>query len=253
MWVQARHYHLAPSEECAARCGLGVERSPYSESYQQPQVLHFTEQEAEALKQWRAGPDGAGWRCIAWPSWPHPDEEEGVEDGGGGSHEPEPLPAQMVAIFFTCPFLPGAVGNLLLRAEQASLLQQYEAGLPGWAVNCATNPFVPNLPVHGVWYRPWMRTLLTAVIIVVQVVSMICGFYDLWRNIPFIQPTLIMVWTPVYNWIVAPIAYLFSYLFSSLLSETVQVGLTLLQFNPLSCYNWPLIVLQLQPRSINLL
>ena len=140
--------------------------------------------------------------------------------------EPVLLYAQMLAIYFTCPFLPGAAGRLMLRAEQAKLLRDYEAGLPGWAVLLATNPFVPNLPIIGVWYRPRMRSLLTAVIIIVQVVSMICGFYDLWRNIPFIQPTLVLVWTPVYNWVIGPVATAFSSVFSSIFSAFITSGLS---------------------------
>jgi len=140
--------------------------------------------------------------------------------------EPVLLRAQMLAIYFTCPFLPGAAGRLMLRAEQAKLLRDYEAGLPGWAVLLATNPFVPNLPIIGVWYRPRMRSLLTAVIIIVQVISMICGFYDLWRNIPFIQPTLILVWTPIYNWMIGPIASGLSSVFSSIFSAFITSGLS---------------------------
>jgi hypothetical protein len=303
-----QHYKLRPTDECARRCGLGVERDARSEIFNQPEKL--TEDQRLKRQQMRMSPEGSSWRYIPWPQWSGEanDDEDDVVDVGNASVEPQqgesgeasfeqqerrsistqssgssyggdvatttataaaaaapPAPgtpqshfsntssssgsemdgtaegatddddeggavellhAQMLAIYFTCPFLPGAAGRLMLRAEQAKLLRDYEAGLPGWAVNLATNRFVPNLPIIGVWYRPRMRTLLTAVIIIVQVVSMICGFYDLWRNIPFIQPTLIFVWTPIYSWLIGPLTGTLSSFFSSIFSAVVTSGLS---------------------------
>ena len=259
-----RHYKLSPTSECALRCGLGVERDPRSEIFNQPQLL--TDEQLLKRNHKRMSHEGSSWRYIAWPQWDGEDDrtpqcsrvesDNPVEqqlsrkspgscssDGHSPSHSNnsvcgqdkelrlldaapklEPVSAQMLAIYFTCPFLPGAAGRLMLLPERSKILRNYEAGLPGWAVNLATNRFVPNLPWIGVWYRPRMRTLLTTVIIIVQVVSMICGFYDLWRNIPFIQPTLILIWTPVYNWVIGPVASVLSGFFSSIFSAFITSG-----------------------------
>eukprot|EP01043_Picozoa_sp_COSAG02_P035313 COSAG02_NODE_2521_length_8609_cov_3.772503_2_plen_909_part_00 len=257
----ARHYKLRPTSECARRCGLGVERDPRSEIFNQPELLP-DEQRMERQRK-RMGHEGSSWRYIPWPEWDDDgnstprgswiesnapiDQKSVCRSTGSASSDtsslsrnnsagdkdkeaPEPkaelVSAQMLAIYFTCPFLPGAAGRLMLLPERSKVLRDYEAGLPGWAVNLATNRFVPNLPLIGVWYRPRMRTLLTAVMILVQVISMICGFYDLWRNIPFIQPTLILICTPVYNWVIGPLSSVLSSFFSSIFSAFITSGLS---------------------------
>jgi hypothetical protein len=58
------------------------------------------------------------------------------------------------------------------------LLKLYESGLPAWAIYA---------PVWGVPYRPWLRTLTWAVFIAISAFSLACGFYDLYRNVPFLE------------------------------------------------------------------
>jgi hypothetical protein len=64
------------------------------------------------------------------------------------------------------------------------------------------------MPAYGVWYRSGMRSAFTALVIVVQAISMICGFYDLYRNIPYIQPVLAAIYSPIYGWVVVPLYHL---------------------------------------------
>eukprot|EP00798_Chlamydomonas_sp_ICE-L_P014123 gene14123-20079_t len=58
------------------------------------------------------------------------------------------------------------------------LLRLYESGLPPWAV---------FLPSYGFWYRPWLRQVTKALFLALSVVSMLFGFYDLYKNIPFVK------------------------------------------------------------------
>ncbi len=52
------------------------------------------------------------------------------------------------------------------------LLKLYESGLPSWAV---------FLPSYGLWYRPWLRRVTWLLFILVSVLSMVLGFYDLYK------------------------------------------------------------------------
>ena len=67
-----------------------------------------------------------------------------------------------------------------------------------------------------------MRWLLTAVIIFVQVVSMLCGFYDLYKNTAYIQQTLSTITQPIYNWVLLPAGGLVSHVVSSVLGTTIM-------------------------------
>lgn len=58
------------------------------------------------------------------------------------------------------------------------LLKLYESGLPAWAI---------FLPSYGLWYRPWMRRVAWTAFLAISVFSMACGFYDLYKNVPFLK------------------------------------------------------------------
>lgn len=62
--------------------------------------------------------------------------------------------------------------------QDMRLLKLYESGLPAWAV---------FLPSYGCWYRPWLRKLTWLLFILISIVSMACGFYDLYKNVPYIK------------------------------------------------------------------
>ena len=58
------------------------------------------------------------------------------------------------------------------------LLKLYESGLPAWAV---------HMPLWGLCYRPWLRKATYALFVCVSVFSMVMGFYDLLKNVPFLH------------------------------------------------------------------
>ena len=58
------------------------------------------------------------------------------------------------------------------------LLKLYESGLPGWAIYA---------PQYGVWYRPWMRRITYMLFVLVSAFSLVMGFYDLYKNVPYLD------------------------------------------------------------------
>jgi Na+/H+ antiporter NhaC len=86
----------------------------------------------------------------------------------------------------------------LLQNESKSnvrLLKLYESGLPGWAI---------WLPSYGLWYRPWMRRVTWLLFVLLSVVSMAMGFYDLYKNVPYFKQAIVAMFSPaaaVFEWL----------------------------------------------------
>ena len=58
------------------------------------------------------------------------------------------------------------------------MLKLYESGLPAWSV---------FLPSYGLPYRPWMRRAAWMLYVAISFVSMACGFFDLYKNVPYVK------------------------------------------------------------------
>ena len=67
---------------------------------------------------------------------------------------------------------------LLAWQGDERLLRLYEGGLPTWAIYAAKLGFP---------YRPWQRTLTWLLFMAVSVFSLLTGFYDLYRHMPFLD------------------------------------------------------------------
>jgi hypothetical protein len=74
---------------------------------------------------------------------------------------------------FDDPDLPAALRRKVTSRQR--LLRLYESGLPPWAL---------LLPSFGFYYRPYLRGVARALFVLVSVLSMLAGFYDLYKNIP---------------------------------------------------------------------
>jgi hypothetical protein len=75
------------------------------------------------------------------------------------------------------------------------LLKLYESGLPAWAI---------WLPSYGLWYRPWMRRVTWLLFVLLSVVSMAMGFYDLYKNVPYFKQAIVAMFSPaaaVFEWL----------------------------------------------------
>lgn len=92
------------------------------------------------------------------------------------------------------------------------LLTLLEAGLPSWVI------FLQSYPVFCHIYRPWMCPLARFLYVVISIVTVLIGFYDLYKNVPVLKATASSLFGPLFDWIetwemVSRIQYLGTMLF----------------------------------------
>lgn len=92
------------------------------------------------------------------------------------------------------------------------LLTLLEAGLPSWVL------FLQSYPGFCHIYRPWMCPLARALYVLISAVTVIIGFYDLYKNVPVLKATASRLCGPLFDWIetwemVSRIKYLGTMLF----------------------------------------
>ncbi|XP_074588712.1 uncharacterized protein LOC141844571 isoform X2 [Curcuma longa] len=92
------------------------------------------------------------------------------------------------------------------------LLTLLEYGLPSWVI------FLQSYPVFCQIYRPWMCPLARAFYVLMSIITVLIGFYDLYKNVPILKATAARLFGPFFNWIeswemVSRIRYLGTMLF----------------------------------------
>ncbi|XP_010913391.1 uncharacterized protein [Elaeis guineensis] len=92
------------------------------------------------------------------------------------------------------------------------LLTLLEYGLPSWVI------FLQSYPVFCQIYRPWMCPLARALYVLISIVTVLIGFYDLYKNVPVLKATASRLFGPFFDWIetwemVSRIKYLGTMLF----------------------------------------
>ncbi|KAK4768824.1 hypothetical protein SAY86_026974 [Trapa natans] len=107
--------------------------------------------------------------------------------------------------------------NLPFRLKQIivsdlRLLTLLEAGLPSWVI------FLQSYPVLCHIYRPWMCPLARMFYVIISVVTVLIGFYDLYKNVPVLKAAAAHLCGPLFDWIetwemVSRIQYLGTMLF----------------------------------------
>ncbi|KAL6538189.1 hypothetical protein OROGR_012177 [Orobanche gracilis] len=75
------------------------------------------------------------------------------------------------------------------------LLTLLEAGLPSWVI------FLQSYPVFCHIYRPWMCPLARALYVLISTVTVLIGFYDLYKNVPLLKATASSLFGPLFDWI----------------------------------------------------
>ncbi|PKA47424.1 hypothetical protein AXF42_Ash020153 [Apostasia shenzhenica] len=75
------------------------------------------------------------------------------------------------------------------------LLRLLEAGLPSWVI------FFQSYPFFCHFYRPWMRHLARTLYILMSLITVIIGFYDLYKNVPLLKATASRICGPLFSWI----------------------------------------------------
>ncbi|GJP29939.1 hypothetical protein CLOM_g20685 [Closterium sp. NIES-68] len=100
-------------------------------------------------------------------------------------------PDTLLLFRFTHPHLPAALADVITTDQR--LLHQLESGLPAWAV------FLQSCAGLSALYRPWMRPLVAYACFIVSLVTVLIGFYDLYKNIPILQEMLARLLGPIWG------------------------------------------------------
>ncbi|XP_066364381.1 uncharacterized protein [Miscanthus floridulus] len=129
------------------------------------------------------------------------------------------------------------------------LLTLLESGLPSWVI------FFQSYPLLCQLYRPWMRPLVRSLYLLASLVTVLIGFYDLYKNVPLLKSAAARICGPLFGWIetwdmVTRIQYLGTILFLRNLRKCLQSLLALLRAAralvrtvaaPLAEAAWPLL------------
>lgn len=75
------------------------------------------------------------------------------------------------------------------------LLTLLETGLPSWAI------FLQSYPGFSRLYRPWMCPLARFLYVIISVITVLIGFYDLYKNVPLLKATASHLFGPLFDWI----------------------------------------------------
>ncbi|KAK3013932.1 hypothetical protein RJ639_009421 [Escallonia herrerae] len=75
------------------------------------------------------------------------------------------------------------------------LLTLLESGLPSWVL------FLQSYPGFCHLYRPWMCPLARALYVIISFVTVLIGFYDLYKNVPVLKATASRLCGPLFDWI----------------------------------------------------
>lgn len=145
-----------------------------------------------------------------------------------------------IAAYFDDPIFPYFVKKLLKNPRYKSLLTMYERGIPSWA---------QFLPSYGLPYRPWMRRVMAVVIFIFSLITMLLGFYDLYKNIPqlreFLSSTFGNFFIMFEEAIILRLSVLLGYLIAS--SQSFQYFL----LNTLACTDFFKGILEICTTGIN--
>ncbi|XP_077214988.1 G1/S-specific cyclin-E protein [Tasmannia lanceolata] len=104
------------------------------------------------------------------------------------------------------------------------LLTLLESGLPSWVI------FLQSYPLFCQFYRPWMCPLARALYLLISVVTVVIGFYDLYKNVPVLKATASRLCGPLFDWIetwemISRIKYLGTMLFLHNFEKAVKWSL----------------------------
>ncbi|XP_024932992.3 uncharacterized protein LOC112492820 isoform X1 [Ziziphus jujuba] len=91
--------------------------------------------------------------------------------------------------------LPSKLRQII--TSDLKLLTLLESGLPTWVI------FFQSYPLFCKLYCPWMRPLFRTLYILISLVTVIIGFYDLYKNVPLLKAAASHLCGPLFKWIEA--------------------------------------------------
>ncbi|KAJ6390232.1 hypothetical protein OIU77_024452 [Salix suchowensis] len=140
---------------------------------------------------------------------------EDLLDSSGASdcenvHEPKLYRDILILFRFNDHDLPFKLKQVVM--SDLRLLTLLEAGLPSWVL------FLQSYPGFCHLYRPWMCPLARALYVLISVITVLIGFFDLYKNVPVLKATASSLFGPLFDWIetwemVSRIKYLGTMLF----------------------------------------
>ncbi|GFP79596.1 hypothetical protein PHJA_000103100 [Phtheirospermum japonicum] len=89
--------------------------------------------------------------------------------------------------------LPFKLKDIIM--SKLRLLTLLEAGLPSWVI------FLQSYPGFCRLYRPWMCPLARGVYVVISIVTVLIGFYDLYKNVPLLKTAASNLFGPLFDWV----------------------------------------------------
>ncbi|CAI0460258.1 unnamed protein product [Linum tenue] len=127
-----------------------------------------------------------------------------------GSLEAKEYKDVLILMRFDDHDLPSKLRQIVMA--DLRLLTLLEAGLPSWVI------FLQSYPGFCHLYRPWMCPLARALYVSISIVTVMIGFYDLYKNVPVLKATASRLCGPLFDWIetwemVSRIKYLGTMLF----------------------------------------
>ncbi|XP_057792711.1 uncharacterized protein LOC131009414 [Salvia miltiorrhiza] len=126
-------------------------------------------------------------------------EQDGVclktSDGSESEEKIEVTSYRDVLILFkfSDPYLPFKLKDIIM--SKLRLLTLLEAGLPSWVI------FLQSYPGFCRLYRPWMCPLARGLYVLISVITVLIGFYDLYKNVPLLKATVSRMFGPLFDWI----------------------------------------------------
>lgn len=99
----------------------------------------------------------------------------------------------LILFRFNDSLLPFKLNQIIM--SDIRLLTLLESGLPPWVI------FFQSYPLFCYVYRPWMRLLVRTVHILISLVTVLVGFYDLYKNVPLLKATAARLCGPFFDWI----------------------------------------------------
>uniref|UniRef100_A0A7N0UIY8 Uncharacterized protein n=1 Tax=Kalanchoe fedtschenkoi TaxID=63787 RepID=A0A7N0UIY8_KALFE len=126
---------------------------------------------------------------------------------------------KLLLIQFNDRDLPPKLRQII--TSDLKLLTLLESGLPSWVI------FLQSYPFFCKFYRPWMRPLVRTLYVIISLITLMIGFYDLYKNVPLLKATASHLCGPLFRWIeawemISRIQYLGTMLFLQNFQKSVQ-------------------------------
>ncbi|CAM8988814.1 unnamed protein product [Rhodiola kirilowii] len=126
---------------------------------------------------------------------------------------------KLLLIQFNDRDLPSKLRQII--TSDLRLLTLLESGLPSWVI------FLQSYPFFCKFYHPWMRPLVRTLYVIISLITLMIGFYDLYKNVPLLKATASHLCGPLFRWIeawemISRIRYLGTMLFLQNFQKSVQ-------------------------------